>query len=546
MRSYLAAAALLLALIPSGARGAGWEKWSGGDGAVVLVAVDSPDGKNVFAAGMQMDVSTGLPLVNPRVLASSDGGHNFNDISANLAKLPLTTLSAIGFVDANRGFVGVGHKVWSTNDAGKSWGGPVDPKLSVEALHFFDAKHGVAVGADNSGSAKAAVSFTSDGGKTWTPSTGVPDVAGTAHSSLWLDDKVGWVAGWSERTEGTDDQQYDTPDQGFVLATTDGGASWTVSAPIADYGPGPVYFLRDGRTGFATAYQMTDATHSSPALFKSTDSGKTWVDLKVPLDVGKIDMMGFKGPLNASYFLTLFFASETAGHLGGTVYVADSSDGSGQTVHIYRVVDFNTHDGTTWDRTDLGTISMSTTMQNDGTLAAGLLLGLGQGWMVGEQSLVYGYNADPPVPCKNDSECYPGFYCSVFGSCLTMSCPDGCPDGQVCLMAQCRPAGADAGSPAADGSLAKPDVGLPVLRDDAGHVVVDDAGHPLTVDTGTIAQQGDSGMTAGVDASGTTPSDKGCGCAAGSGATGWTLLLLAAGAWASQRSLGNLRRQGRT
>lgn len=500
---------MVLALAGGGsARAAGWEKWAGGSGNVVLATVQSPDGKNVFAAGMLMDASGGmLPAINPRVLASADGGRTWNDVSGNLANLPMTLLTAVCFVDANRGWVAGGTKVWATTNAGTAWGAPVDAGLEVRALWFSDAKHGVAVGGSG---ANAAVRLTADGGKTWTSPT-VPAIEGALAHLFFLDAKVGWAAGRSVQTIGDPPQDYEAPKAGYVLATTDGGQTWSTSTSVPDYGLGPVFFLRDGKTGWAAGYKMVDSKRSDAALFKSLDGGKTWADAKLPLDVATISMMGFTGRLNASFFGTVFFASDKVGHLGGAVYLADSQEGGSSPTKIFRVVDFWTQDGTTWTRTDLGTVAMTPSMQNDGALAGGSSIGLAQGWMVGEKSLVWGYNAQPPMPCKADAECAPGFGCNPFGKCVSVTCPDGCPAGEICVWAVCRmppDAGAAAGG---DGAVA----------------ALDDAGQPVVVgDGGALA--GDGGTAAGTDA-GTAGEGGGCGCAAGAGAAplGFGLLLAA-------------------
>lgn len=403
-----------------------------------------------------------------------------------------------------------------------------DAGFEIQALHFFDVRRGVAVGGDASDSA-VQVKLTSDGGKTWTAAT-VPAVEGTPYSMFWLDEQRGWAAGSSTRSvdPGGGGQTYDVPKEGFTLATTDGGKTWTVSdTRVADYGLGPVFFLRDGKTGWAAGYKMVDKVRSEAALCKSADGGKTWTDMKLPLEVAKVSMPPFPaGAIATSRFTTMFWSSEKSGHLGGSVYVADSDDGSGQTVHVYKVVDYQTQDGTTWQHTDLGTLSMSASMTNDGTLIAGQMLGLTQGWMVGDKAMVWGYVADPAVPCKAESDCAPGFSCSVFGKCQPVTCPDGCPEGQVCSWQKCivpPDAGTTAGS---DGSV-------PVLYDDAGKPIPVDGGAVVSGDGGTSAA-GDGGTAAKVDAGSDVGQTGGCGCGAGAGAmpalAGLGALLWALGA----------------
>ena len=181
--------------------------------------------------------------------------------------------------------------VYSTNDAGANWvahdTGATD---NLRAISFFDATHGIAVGA------AGAVLATEDGAKTWQPRTSgtkenllsVFTVGAHAWASgfdgalltsadggrtwsgqksgttmalesvFFLDAGHGWAVGWS----------------GAILRTTDGGNTWqTIKTDAAQWSLATVRFI-DANNGWAAGF--------SGQLLHSTDGGTTWKAQKSP------------------------------------------------------------------------------------------------------------------------------------------------------------------------------------------------------------------------------------------------------------------------
>jgi hypothetical protein len=186
---------------------------------------------------------------------------------------------------------------------------------------------------------------TADGGRTWTAAS-VPAVEGAARSTFWLSDQVGWAAGSSRRTvdPGGCGETYDVPKEGFTLATTDGGATWTVSdTRIADDGLGPVFFLRDGRTGWAAGYKMTDPVRAEAALYKSTDGAR--LDGRPgPAGGGEVLDDG-TFPIKTSYFLTMFWRARPPPTWAARSTCPTRATAKARPLHVYKVVTNRTEDG---------------------------------------------------------------------------------------------------------------------------------------------------------------------------------------------------------
>lgn len=145
-----------------------------------------------------------------------------------------SALFGVSFPDADHGYaVGAYHSIFRTADAGQTWtrlanplptrepslGEAEDPSgQAFNAVSFVDADHGFAV------SAIGAVIRTADGGATWevlatpSPSNVEGDWPGNVRPSAWsfngvsfIDPQRGFVVG----------------DDGLILATADGGRTWT-------------------------------------------------------------------------------------------------------------------------------------------------------------------------------------------------------------------------------------------------------------------------------------------------------------------------------
>jgi|GEM_PF-1504971 len=129
-------------------------------------------------------------------------------------------------IDSNTAYWSDTALHWSTTDQGQSWtSSPYDPSFTglIMATDFVDANTGWAVGSDG------AIYKTTDAGSTWTPQ--VSGYSGWLLGVAFADANHGWAVG-----------------SGGIIATADGGATWTAEA--FNGAPGSNYFraisLTDG------------------------------------------------------------------------------------------------------------------------------------------------------------------------------------------------------------------------------------------------------------------------------------------------------------
>ena len=182
--------------------------------------------------------------------------------------LPLGTSAdfrGMWFDDSSRGWISggsyqiTGGLLGRTADAGKTWRFASDltkrDRMSVLALHFFDAMRGVA------GTSSGAILLTTDGGENWTPASRQGRSSSVA-SLFFLDERRGWAAG-----------------QGDVLRTDDGGDTWVSLTPegteVAYRSPIRAIRFLDDRNGWAVG--MT------ASLMRTRDGGVTWEPVATPI-----------------------------------------------------------------------------------------------------------------------------------------------------------------------------------------------------------------------------------------------------------------------
>ena len=196
--------------------------------------------------------------------------------------LPLGTSASfrgMWFTDADHGWIvgGAfdipGGLIGGTRDGGKTWrytnGGPPNvPSLSgcsFAAVHFFDAKTGLAAGDCGS------IFSTVDAGGHW---DGIRNVQPFIFAMQFADDRNGWAIGGTK-----------------VLRTTDAGQSWSsldASRDVRDMAPRAIQFL-DERLGWLAG------RHGG--LMRTDDGGETWTAAALPL-AGNA-----KPDLNAMHFV---------------------------------------------------------------------------------------------------------------------------------------------------------------------------------------------------------------------------------------------------
>lgn len=182
------------------------------------------------------------------------------------------TLSAVTFTDAQHGWaVGQWGVILATNDGGETWR-KEHMDLSVDqplfSVLFTNSQDGIAVGL------WSLMLATHDGGKTWTKVTVPKPPGGTrADRNLYhiFADKQGAL--------------YIDSEQGMVLKSTDGGASWNYQATG---GKGTLW------TGVALPDGRIVVGGLLGSLYQSSDGGATWAALNAGTKSSITDLVATK------------------------------------------------------------------------------------------------------------------------------------------------------------------------------------------------------------------------------------------------------------
>jgi hypothetical protein len=379
-----------------------------------LLAISVTTPPEIFVTGVFFDTSSRLPIPQPRIYWSQDGGKLLKDIKGNLPSgLTSGVYQALFFYDTWTGFVGVAKKIYRTTNRGARWDAS-DVGASVGAIYFHDKNNGVAVG--DGGFA----AYSEDGGKTWTSvATGVDVSLGCVH---FVNRNIGFAAGTkiTEEQDRLENKTITNYEEACVIMTKDGGKTWEKGYCTSGIGFCPIFFLKDGRTGFLAGMRPDsepDGRRSTALLFKSSDGGQTFEDMALDANVGKLQFM-MQIDLTMSYIATMFWQDENTGHLAGSAYLISMSGMGGSEQYFYRTVDFLTFDGgKQWKKTDLGSISVSMgeqpNLQSDGQVYSGQMVSLLQGYLVGEDSNVWVYE----YSCSSHLDCPVGYACSESKTC---------------------------------------------------------------------------------------------------------------------------------
>lgn len=189
------------------------------------------------------DDTHGWAATTPGIMATDDGG-------ATWILQEGASGRSIAFPDSLHGWAVGGSSIWHTNDAGDSWAEQSSGGVAgLWAVSSPDAQHAWTVGGNG-------IIATADAGETWhlQDSTSLLDVC-------FVDAQHGWAVGewyyWPPQGVGYWD--------GIIMATVDGGATWTVQAP------------RTGGRMFAVDF--CDAQHGwavGQGVFATSDGGLTW------------------------------------------------------------------------------------------------------------------------------------------------------------------------------------------------------------------------------------------------------------------------------
>ena len=240
--------------------------------------------------------------------------------------------SDVFFVDAETGWAcgrreGPGDEgfIVATRDGGRTWsvqvGGPAAPARAIARLFFVDATHGWATQSDGTmlrttdgsswapaGEVRAPgpfvfisagkgflldahlnIQMTADGGDTWTTAyhcRAIVGVAGATHEQDCAPEAIAFAPDGATGyviTRALDDHAS------AVIKTTDGGATWTMTALI------PETNGKDGAISFVNP--LVGYLRAGRTLMATSDGARTWhaVDARVPDGAPKILFAGAVG-----------------------------------------------------------------------------------------------------------------------------------------------------------------------------------------------------------------------------------------------------------
>ena len=233
-----------------------------------LNAVTFSDADHGWAVGMTHDAAT--DTYKGAILATTNGGTTWTAQNPEST----ATLTAVAFSDASHGLaVGDGGAILATTDGGANWSTQTSGTTAeLTGVAFPDATHGWAVSRtwvdvpiDATGY-WGTILATTDGGATW--STQVSEVKADFAGVAFPDATHGWAIDFD----------------GAIYATTSGGASWSHAyLENIDYHPTAVAFL-DATHGWVVGEMETDHPGNDflgALILATADGGATWRDQSV-------------------------------------------------------------------------------------------------------------------------------------------------------------------------------------------------------------------------------------------------------------------------
>jgi photosystem II stability/assembly factor-like uncharacterized protein len=216
------------------------------------------------------------------VLRTADGGQTWQKLSVTAEALDFRDVDAIDMQTAYVLSIGNGpaSRIYKTTDAGKSWELQFkndDPKAFLDAMSFWDAKHGIVFG--DSVDKQFYILTTADGGRTWArvPTANLPPAqenegafAASGTNSAVFGKSHAWI-GTGAATKSR------------VLRTTDGGRTWQgADTPLAS-GPSAGIFsiaFRDAKHGVVAGGDYRKEQDAVDNLAVTSDGGTTWTLVK--------------------------------------------------------------------------------------------------------------------------------------------------------------------------------------------------------------------------------------------------------------------------
>ncbi len=278
----------------------------------------------------------GWAAVNGALFRTADGGRTWTALgqAANRGPGPqpggiLSVGTAVKEVpqdlvmfDQSHGYGSVdGHPIMTTVDGGATWTDVTPRNLAgnntdIVKGYFIDAKTGWAFNLHTA--QDVTVYGTKDGGRSWSKLAAPPVKYGDGNMFVTFSDAAhGWML---VRTAGMGQLA------GELLATTDGGQTWTRVAETgavntsATGAPGDLPFggditaQADGTLWLSGSQRATGGGSGFLYLFKSTDGGKSWTQVSLPKPAGREqDTTNVSNPafFGKSGFVSVTFVGQT-------------------------------------------------------------------------------------------------------------------------------------------------------------------------------------------------------------------------------------------
>lgn len=361
---------------------------------VILTGFEVDLDGSMAIAGTAIDTST---MFTPfRARAFFGGLERLSDVSGELGQEPSMQQTGGATEFGASVWIARGDQVMKRTSSG--WAPASAPAL-MAALHAVDAQRIVAVGEGGS----AGVS--TDGGASWIAVSTGTDV--DLRGMFWRDDRRGWAWGYTIETEGGgfdggEEQRFVRG--AAVIATTDGGDSWSPVTARTAMAVGPVFFLDDGVTGWmAGAVLEPEGTGARAELFATTDGGRSWASVALPEQVGTVDAGFSTEPVGPSLIQSMWWDDANNGRMFLTAHLFDatageSGGGGSQTTRDasgWMIMEFVTGDGgKTWQYEDLGTIELEFSFEgvqaeHDGGVSQGTALSWSRHAMLGDGGNVW-------------------------------------------------------------------------------------------------------------------------------------------------------------
>lgn len=162
-----------------------------------------------FGAMWFQDANRGLAIsMSGELLETKNGGL---DWTVKLTGLQYYgTAARLQFVDANKGWLLTGDgRLFMSTDGGERWSAPLASlSYGFRNVHFVDANNGFATANDNNGNYQRRLLATTDGGQSWTQVAALNEEFSIMHFTSALQ---GVMVGYNGR----------------IVSTSDGGKTWT-------------------------------------------------------------------------------------------------------------------------------------------------------------------------------------------------------------------------------------------------------------------------------------------------------------------------------